>query len=106
MLKTREHNTEASRARSPFPLKDYATEGKNIPLKKNWSETWCTFTERFEGISPEVLNFELREDDVFVVTYMKCGTTWMQECAWLLLNDLDYERSKEKAIMIKSPYLE
>ncbi|XP_065361013.1 sulfotransferase 1E1-like [Calliphora vicina] len=106
MLKTLEHNSEASKARSPFPMKKYATEGKNIPLKKNWSETVCTFTERYESISEEILNFELRQDDVFVVTYMKCGTTWMQECAWLLMNNLDYEKAQEAPVMIRSPYLE
>ncbi|XP_037826777.1 sulfotransferase 1 family member D1-like [Lucilia sericata] len=106
ILKSVEHVSEASKARIPFPMKRYATEGKNIPLKKNWSETWCTLSAHFETVCDQYFNLELRKDDVFVVTFMKCGTTWMQECAWLLLNNLDYEKSKEEVVMIRSPFLD
>ncbi|XP_023307674.1 sulfotransferase 1 family member D1-like [Lucilia cuprina] len=106
VLLSRAITSEASKARLPYPMKQYATEGKNIPLKKNWSETWCTLPENFDKVFDEILNFELRKDDVFVVTFMKCGTTWMQECAWLLLNNLDFEKSKEAAVMIRSPFID
>ncbi|XP_037826772.1 sulfotransferase family cytosolic 1B member 1-like [Lucilia sericata] len=87
-------------------MKKYATEGRNIPLKKNWSETWCTLSTHFETVCDQYFNLELSKDDVFVVTFMKCGTTWMQECAWLLLNNLDYEKSNEEVVMIRSPFLD
>ncbi|XP_046807458.1 sulfotransferase 1C4-like [Lucilia cuprina] len=106
ILKSLEHKSEATKARLPYPVKIYSTEGKNIPLKKNWSQTWCTLPAHFDKVFDEILNFELRKDDVFVVTFMKCGTTWMQECAWLLLNNLDFEKSKEAAVMIRSPFIE
>ena len=106
MLKSQEIKTESSKARLPYPVKRYATDGKNIPSKKNWAETWCTLPASFDDVFDEVFNFKLRDDDVFVVTFMKCGTTWMQECAWLLLNNLDFEKSKEAAVMIRSPFLE
>ena len=106
MLKSQEIKTESTQARLPYPVKRYATDGKNIPLKKNWSETWCTLPIYFDDVFDDVFNFKLRDDDVFVVTFMKCGTTWMQECAWLLLNNLDFEKSKEAAVMVRSPFLE
>jgi hypothetical protein len=32
-------------------------------------------------------SFKIYEDDVWVVTLPKCGTTWTQEMVWLLNND-------------------
>ncbi|KAI2508577.1 sulfotransferase [Fragilaria crotonensis] len=33
------------------------------------------------------LRYEAQPNDVFVVTYPKCGTTWMQHLVYLILND-------------------
>jgi hypothetical protein len=33
------------------------------------------------------LRYEAQANDVFVVTYPKCGTTWMQHLVYLILND-------------------
>ncbi len=55
----------------------------------------------------EVLkNFEIFDDDIFVVTAPKCGTTWMQEIVWLMLNDVDVERAKTLNQFYRFPYLE
>lgn len=32
------------------------------------------------------LTYEARVDDIFISTYPKCGTTWMQHVVWLLLH--------------------
>ncbi|KAK4293014.1 hypothetical protein Pmani_034255 [Petrolisthes manimaculis] len=37
----------------------------------------------------KIQNFKFREDDVIVMTYPKCGTTWMQEIMWTMLHNSD-----------------
>ena len=37
----------------------------------------------------DLQNFPLKEDDIWIVTFPKCGTTWMQETISMLVNDVD-----------------
>lgn len=53
-----------------------------------------------------IKDFKVRPDDVWVISYPKCGTTWTQEMAWLLMNNLDYESSKNKLLLQRVPFLE
>nr|XP_039270401.1 sulfotransferase 1C4-like [Styela clava] len=54
----------------------------------------------------EVLKFKVREDDVFIVTYPKAGTTWTQEIVWLLCNDGNIEEANKQLLTLRSPFLE
>nr|AJD25308.1 sulfotransferase-like protein [Plectreurys tristis] len=50
--------------------------------------------------------FECREDDIFVVTFPKTGTTWLQEIVYCIMNDLDFSSAAVKSIEDRFPYLE
>ena len=53
----------------------------------------------------EIRNFEVHSDDLFIITLPKCGTTWMQEIAWLIANNLDLEGAKLNQFF-RVPFLE
>lgn len=52
-----------------------------------------------------VYNLIPRSDDVYILTFPKCGTTWMQELVWLVINQCDFEKAKTP-LNIRSPFLE
>jgi len=55
----------------------------------NWMMT-CATAETIEDIR----SMEVRDDDIWLVTYPKTGTTWMQELIWQVVNNLDLEQGK------------
>jgi len=42
----------------------------------------------------QIYNMKVSENDVWVVTYPRSGTTWTQEMVWNIVNNLDFEKSK------------
>ncbi|XP_076630425.1 luciferin sulfotransferase [Colletes latitarsis] len=50
--------------------------------------------ERFNKFSQAIEDFEVRDDDIWVCSFPKTGTTWTQEMIWCIANDLDFEGAK------------
>ncbi|XP_077982727.1 amine sulfotransferase-like [Glandiceps talaboti] len=50
--------------------------------------------------------FEVRDDDVFLITYAKSGTTWFKEILSLVLNGGDVDSIKDIPPDVRAPYLE
>ena len=59
----------------------------------------------YEAISERIQNFKVREDDIWIITYPKCGTTWTQEIVWHIMNDVNKELGK-LPLFNRSPFLE
>jgi len=53
-----------------------------------------------------IRNLSIREDDVWITTFPKSGTTWAQEMVWCLLNDLDFQTARRLDQFYRSPFLE
>lgn len=87
-------------------LMNYYVNQENIPIDKNWFNRPCTLTKCFAKYIDRTLNFTCRDDDVWVVTMPKCGTTWMQEAAWLVNNDFNFEEANLVPIGIRSTFFE
>jgi len=50
-------------------------------------------------------NVPLRADDVWIVTFPKCGTTWVQEMVWMITHNFDTEACKQPLAQ-RSAFLE
>lgn len=63
-----------------------------------------------KDIGKQIWEFKPRPDDVWVITYPKCGTTMTQELIWQMINlakggKLDSEKAKE-FLFLRTPFLE
>ncbi|GAB0097112.1 sulfotransferase 1 family member D1-like [Sergentomyia squamirostris] len=88
-----------------FVLVKRTDRPENIPVAKKWSMDPCFMPVYYEEIAQRIIDMPVRSDDIWIVTYPKCGTTWTQEMIWLLCNDLDYEGSKVE-LHVRFPFLE
>ncbi|GBP28016.1 Sulfotransferase family cytosolic 1B member 1 [Eumeta japonica] len=48
----------------------------------------------------------LRDDDIWVASFPRSGTTWTQELTWLINNDLDYDRAAASLITERYVFIE
>ena len=64
-----------------------------------------TVGENFKEINHLWYNMKLREDDVWIITSPKCGTTWTQETTWHIMNNVQLERTQEH-LFERSPFLD
>ncbi|XP_017782108.1 PREDICTED: sulfotransferase 1C4-like [Nicrophorus vespilloides] len=64
-----------------------------------------TLPARFEDLRTEIDDFEVFDDDVWVCSFPKTGTTWTQEMVWLICNDFDYVKAEEN-LGARFPFLE
>ena len=53
-----------------------------------------------------IKKFEVRDDDIWLCTFPKCGTTWSSEMVWCLMNNLDFKTSKSVDMDQRMVYLE
>ena len=61
---------------------------------------------KFLKFAERLYNMEVRPDDIWIVTFKKCGTTWTQEIMWHMMNGVDETKSKEEPLEKRSPFLE
>ncbi|CAG5133812.1 unnamed protein product [Candidula unifasciata] len=50
--------------------------------------------------------FDIRDDDIWVVSFPKAGTTWLQEIVYLIVNDANFEAASQATIDERFPYFE
>ena len=60
----------------------------------------------FQKFQHRFKNWKVREDDIYVLTFPKNGTTWTQELVWLLQNDCDFEQAKTITLDKRFPFMD
>jgi len=54
----------------------------------------------------EISELDIRDDDVWISSFPKCGTTWTQEMVWNILNDVNLDYAKKVTLNNRSPFLD
>jgi hypothetical protein len=78
-------------------ISDVANASSFCVVPKKFVET--NFLERIKG-------FKVQNDDVWVISFPKCGTTWAIEMVWLLMNNLDFEQARKIHQNDRVPFIE
>ncbi|CAH0579490.1 unnamed protein product [Chrysodeixis includens] len=60
----------------------------------------------FKKHAQGIYNMQVRPDDVWVITFPRSGTTWMQEMVWLAANNLDFKTAKDIPLYKRFPMAE
>jgi len=100
----------------PFPFKWQELKPEETKkIKENFPDSPLNDLIRYDNgmvmprnfnlVSERLYNFTLRDDDIWIVTFPKTGTTWTQELVWMLVNDVDKEKGAVPQSM-RSPFLE
>lgn len=108
-------NTKNRRLTFPYEIKP-VDDDLNLELLKDFSgertgfvqvgpKKWF-FPSGYLKQAEDIYNFEFRKDDVVVLTFPRSGTTWTQEMAWLLANNLDYHTAANIPLTERFAYLE
>lgn len=85
-----------SKAASDYLIKNYVwitpseQHISELPLPTDLEIKPVFLHSDYTAVLDAIINFEVRSDDVFVCSQVKCGSSWMQSIVWLLTHDLDY----------------
>ena len=65
-----------------------------------------TLLAAFEKFRDIFKNWQVRQEDVYVLTFPKNGTTWTQELVWLLQNDCNFDEATTVPLDKRSPFMD
>ncbi|XP_062549712.1 luciferin sulfotransferase-like [Armigeres subalbatus] len=72
----------------------------------SWKPVHCVMPSMYQKYADRIRELTVYDDDVWIVTFPKAGTTWTQEMVWLIHHDLDYEKASAVNLTERSIFLE
>lgn len=70
------------------------------------SPSECILPSGFMEIALKIKNFKVYEDDIWVVSFPKCGSSVTREMVWLLMKNLDFQTARNVDLVNRFPCLE
>lgn len=64
------------------------------------------FPSRTQEYLYQIRDYEVRNDDIWISSFPKCGTTWTQEMVWCIQNNLNFKKAKDVKLDLRVPYFE
>merc|ERR1711983_458652 len=64
------------------------------------------FPRGYMNVEKDISSFDVREDDIWISSFPKCGTTWTQEMVWNIVNNVDLEQARSVTLDKRIPFLE
>ncbi|KAI9563465.1 hypothetical protein GHT06_010928 [Daphnia sinensis] len=88
-------------------LKNFSKLFTGYPLGLTKSEPGnFVMTPMYAENAEKIYRMKPRSDDVWLLTFPKCGTTWTSELLWLLKNDCDTDTAAKIPLHARAPFLE
>ena len=96
-----------SKSRSEHDKK-FNIEWINVPFIKHKIFTCNNFylPEFLSKSLEKFKEFKVRKDDIWIVSFPKSGTTWVQELVYLIENDCDFKKATQDSIENRSPFFD
>lgn len=60
----------------------------------------------FNDFAQKILDAPVREDDIWLISFPRTGSTWCQEMIWLINNNLDFDGAKNTVQQLRAPLIE
>lgn len=80
------------------------TERNDIPIKTDWTNRPWTISPGFPAAAEKTAAATVREEDVWIIGQLKTGSTWMEDVAWLITHDFDFETFKNVPTHIRTSF--
>ena len=102
--------------RSPITFQEL-TDEENMTVDKNFGELSTvkdlvrtvprsvTLSRSFMTNMERLMTIPIRPSDVWVVTPPKCGTMWLKEMTWLIMNEADLD-GMDIPLLQRSPFID
>lgn len=87
-----------------YVVKD--TSDLPVPVEILDKHKSVTILHDFEKYVDDIRDLKVYDDDIWIISYPKCGSTWAQEAVWQIMHDIDFDEGGKVPLNIRIGFLE